>query len=135
MYVQYIRMYVYVCTVQLKGNVALVCLTLARVYLNLLFTILSYKAAAQKSLHTRFRMKVFIILQKIQHYKALYHTSNSLSPPLSFVKIRACIVLSFVKITIPYCLFKKASHAEQVVFSYRIISQLLETCGRFFNLV
>ena len=44
------------------------------------------KPAAQKSLHTRF--KVFIkvyYFTKIRHYKALYHTSNSPSPPLAFV--------------------------------------------------
>ena len=34
-------------------------------------------------------------------------------------------MLSFVKIMLPYCLFKSASRAEQVVFSDRIISQLL----------
>ena len=77
--------------VQLKGKVTLTHSALAQVYLNLLFTISSYKPTTQKSLHARFRMEVFVkvyyftksMTLRTKRYTILVR--NSPSPTLVFV--------------------------------------------------
>ena len=68
-------------------------------------------------------------------YKALYPSKNLLLHPLVFLLTITCIVLCFVRITLPYRLIKSASCTKQESFTDQKYLLPLMSCGDFLNTV